>query len=405
MTNRSVLISGASVAGPALAFWLSRFGYDVTIVEKAPSLREGGYAVDFRGTAMEVLRRMGLLEAIRAEATNMGDMFYVNGKGKKTVRMPSAAFSGELEIMRGDLARIFYDATKADTRYIFGDSIARLDDNGDAVTVTFESGTVHDYDLVVGADGVHSNVRAKAFGPERDYVRDLGLSVSIFTAPNRLGLDYSGQLYPTAGHVAGVYSARHNTEARAMFYLQTTPEEAACREPAAQRAIIRRHFGRQGWIVPQLLNDMDTAPDFYFDSISQVHLPNWSCGRVVLLGDAAGCASPLSGMGTGMAVTGAYILAHELARTPDDHARAFAGYQQAMTPFVAGAQKFASESVGHFAPKTAFGVFMHALILKFVLPHISVETMLKDVLAGANSVSLDGYEEGEDMRPMLLAAE
>lgn len=391
MTLRSVLISGASVAGPALAFWLNRFGIETTIVEKAPALREGGYAVDFRGTSMEVLRRMGLLDAIRAEATNMGDMFYVDARGKPTVRMPSAAFSGELEIMRGDLARIFYDATRAGTRYLFGDSIAKIDDHGDAVTVTFESGLVRDFDLVVGADGVHSNVRAKVFGDERQYVRDLGMCVSIFTVPNRLQLDYSGQLYPTPGHVAGVYSARHNREARAMFYLQSTPEEAACREPAAQKAVIRRHFGRQGWVVPQLLDDMDAAPDFYFDSIAQTHLQHWSRGRVVLLGDAAGCASPLSGMGTGMAVVGAYLLAHELQRTPDDHARAFAAYQQAMTPFVAGAQKFAAESVGHFAPSTAFGVFMHRMIMKFVLPHLSVETMLKDVLAVANAVKLETY--------------
>ena len=190
---RSVLISGASVAGPALAFWLTRLGFAVTIVEKAPSLRPGGYAVDFRGTSMEALRRMGLLDAVRAQATNMGDMFYVNAKGKKTARLPAAAFSGELEIMRGDLAQILYDATRSAADYIFGDSIAALDDKGDRVTVRFESGKVRDFDFVVGADGVHSNTRAKAFGPDRRaFVRDLGMGVSIFTVPNRLGLDYSG---------------------------------------------------------------------------------------------------------------------------------------------------------------------------------------------------------------------
>ena len=387
---RSVLISGASVAGPALAFWLTRLGFAVTIVEKAPALREGGYAVDFRGTSMEALRRMGLLGAVRAEATNMGDMFYVNAKGRRTVRMPAAAFSGELEIMRGDLSRILYDATKADTTYIFGDSIAALTDLGDRVAVVFDSGRTANYDLVVGADGVHSNTRAKAFGPERDFVRNLGMCVSIFTTPNRLGLDHTGLLYTTPGAVAGIYSARHNTEARAMFYFHATPEEMAERDPATQRAIVRRHFAGQGWQVPQFLRDMQQAPDFYYDSISQVELDSWSRGRVVLLGDAASCASPLSGMGTGIAIVGAYILANELAATTD-HAHAFAQFQRKLTPFVAGSQKFARDATRGFAPTSNIGIWLRNLVMRFMLPLLPVEIMLKDVLAAANSVRLEDY--------------
>jgi 2-polyprenyl-6-methoxyphenol hydroxylase-like FAD-dependent oxidoreductase len=163
---RTVLISGASVAGPSLAFWLSRFGFEPTIVERSKKLREGGYAVDFRGTSMEALRRMDLLEAVKAEATNMGDMYYVDRRDRAVATMPAAAFSGELEIMRGDLARIFYDATKAGTEYIFGDSIAELAELGDGVEVRFESGMRRTFDLVIGADGLHSNVRTLAFGPE-----------------------------------------------------------------------------------------------------------------------------------------------------------------------------------------------------------------------------------------------
>ena len=391
MTVRSALISGASVAGPALAFWLSRLGWEVTIVEKAPALSPGGYAVDFRGTSMEALRRMSLLDAVKAQATEMGDMFYVNAKGKPTVRMPSEAFSGELEIMRGDLAQIFYDATKAHTRYVFGDSIARLDDHGDAVIVTFESGTVRDYDLVVGADGVHSNTRAKLFGDEQSCVHDLGMCVSIFTVPNRLGLDYSGRLFSQPGTVAGVYSARHNTEARAMFYFKATAEEMACREPAQQKAIIRRAFAGQRWVVPQLLADMDQAPDFYFDSISQVQLQSWSKGRVVLLGDAARCASPLSGMGTGIAVVGAYVLAHELAAA-SSHTEAFARYQQILTPFVAKSQKFARDAAkSGFAPDTRLGILLRDLVMRLIIPRLPVEVMLKDVLAAANAVKLGDY--------------
>ena len=388
---RSVLISGASVAGPALAFWLGRLGWDVTIVEKAPVLREGGYAVDFRGTSMEALRRMGLLEVVRAQATEMGDMFYVNKAGRPTARMPSEAFSGELEIMRGDLAQILYDATRDHARYVFSDSIARLNDHGEAVTITFESGLVRDYDLVVGADGVHSNVRSKAFGDERRFVHDLDMCVSIFTVPNRLQLDYSGRLFSQPGTVAGVYSARHNTEARAMFFFKASAEEMACREPAQQKAIVRRAFAGQSWVVPQLLVDMDQAPDFYFDSISQVQLENWSRGRVVLLGDAASCASPLSGMGTGIAIVGAYVLAHELAGA-QSHTEAFARYQQILTPFVEKSQKFARDAAkSGFAPDTRLGILIRDLVMRLVIPRIPVEVMLKDVLAAANAVKLSDY--------------
>ncbi len=386
----SVLISGASVAGPALAFWLARLGFDVTIVEKARTLRPGGYAVDFRGTSMEALRRMGLLDAVRAQATHMGDMFYVNARGRRGARMPAAAFSGELEIMRGDLARILYDATRNDAHYVFGDSIATLVDHGDRVVVTFESGAAADYDLVVGADGVHSNVRTKAFGPEAQFIDNLNMCVSIFTVPNRLNLDHTGLLFNRPGTVAGVYSARNNTEARAMFYFKASPAEMACREPAQQQAIVRHAFAGQGWQVPQLLADMAVAPDFYFDSISQVHLERWSAGRVVLLGDAASCASPLSGMGTGIAVVGAYILAHELAATTD-HAHAFAQFQRKLTPFVAGSQKFARDATRGFAPTSNIGIWLRNLVMRFMLPLLPVEIMLKDVLAAANSVQLDDY--------------
>ena len=389
-TPRSVLISGASVAGPALAFWLTRLGFAVTIVEKAPALREGGYAVDFRGTSMEALRRMGLLDAVRAQATNMGDMFYVNAKGRRTVRMLAEAFSGELEIMRGDLSRILYDATSTDTAYIFGDSIDEITDHGDRVTVAFESGKIADYDLVVGADGVHSSTRAKIFGPEQDFVRNLGMCVSIFTTPNRLGLDHSGLLYNAPGTLAGIYSACNNTEARAMFYFHASPEEMAERDPTAQRAIVRRHFAGQGWQVPQFLLDMQQAPDFYYDSISQVELPSWSKGRVVLLGDAASCASPLSGMGTGIAMVGAYVLAHELAAT-SDHARAFAEFQRKLAPFVTGSQKFARDATKGFAPSSNAAIWLRDLVMRVMLPLLPVEVMLKDVLAAANAVKLDDY--------------
>jgi 2-polyprenyl-6-methoxyphenol hydroxylase-like FAD-dependent oxidoreductase len=384
---RTVLISGASVAGPSLAFWLSRFGFQPTIVERSRQLREGGYAVDFRGTSMEALRRMDLLDAVKAEATNMGDMYYVDRRDREVATMPAAAFSGELEIMRGDLARILYDATKAGTEYIFGDSIAELAEFDDGVEVRFESGRQRSFDLVIGADGLHSNVRALAFGPEEQFVRDLGLYASIFTVPNRLNLDYSGRLFSAPGTVAGVYSARQNREARALMFFDGDFGDYDYRDVGAQKQFVRQRFAGQGWYVPQILADMDVAPDFYFDTISQVVIERWSRGRVALLGDAAHCASPLSGMGTGMAVVGAYILAHELNTARDDHQAAFASYQRKLQPFVDASQTLAHKAVGGFVPKGNFGIFMRNLMMK-LLPLMPADMVLKEAYAAADAISI-----------------
>lgn len=384
---RTVLISGASVAGPSLAFWLSRFGFEPTIVERSKKLREGGYAVDFRGTSMEALRRMGLLDAVEAEATNMGDMYYVDARDRAVATMPAAAFSGELEIMRGDLARIFYDATKAGTEYIFGDSIAELAEHGDGVEVRFESDAQRSFDLVIGADGLHSNVRSLAFGPEEQFVRDLGLYASIFTVPNRMNLDYSGRLYSAPGTIAGIYSARQNREARAMLFFTSAHDDYDYRDVGAQKQIVRERYAGQGWQVPQILADMEMAPDFYFDSISQVAMERWWKGRIALLGDAAHCASPLSGMGTGMAVVGAYILAHELRAAPDDHRTAFVTYQQKLLPFVTASQTLAHKAVGGFVPKGNLGIWMRNLMMK-LLPLLPADVVLKEAYAAANAISI-----------------
>jgi len=384
---RTVLISGASVAGPSLAFWLSRYGFQPTIVERSRQLREGGYAVDFRGTSMEALRRMGLLEAVKAEATNMGDMYYVDRRDREVATMPAAAFSGELEIMRGDLARILHDATNAGTEYIFGDSIAELIELDDGVEVRFESGMRRSFDLVIGADGLHSNVRALAFGPEEQFVHDLGLYASIFTVPNRLNLDYSGRLFSAPGTIAGVYSARQNREARALMFFDGDFGDYDYRDVGAQKQFVRQRFAGQGWHVPQILADMELAPDFYFDTISQVIIERWSRGRVALLGDAAHCASPLSGMGTGMAVVGAYILAQELNALRDDHAAAFSNYQLKLQPFVDASQTLAHKAVGGFVPKGNLSIWMRNLMMK-LLPLLPVEVMLKETYAAANAISI-----------------
>jgi 2-polyprenyl-6-methoxyphenol hydroxylase-like FAD-dependent oxidoreductase len=391
MENKSVLISGASVAGPALAFWLHRYGFRPTIVERAPAVRPGGYAVDFRGASVRVLERMGLLAQVQAVQTRIGAITIVDRNNKKVASMPDGFTSGELEILRGDLADIFHRATRENTEYIFDDSIAAMEQSSAGVDVLFQSGNRRRFDLVVGADGLHSGVRSLAFGNEANFVRYLGYYVSIFTVPNHLHLDHSGLYYGTLGKKVGIFSGGDPREAKASFFFSTCPLDFDRRDTQQQKAILRDHFHQEGWEVPRLLEIMSTAPDFYFDSVSQVKMKKWSAGRIVLLGDAAYCASPLSGMGTGMAVVGAYILAGELTQAGGDYALAFARYESLMRNFVDQCQKIADGGTDWFVPRTPLRLWLSNQMWK-ILPYTPWKNMMIEVpLKIGNSIHLKDY--------------
>ncbi|MFB8000771.1 FAD-dependent monooxygenase [Nocardia sp. NPDC056000] len=355
LANQNVLISGASIAGPALAFWLRRYGFRPTIVEKAPALREGGQAIDVLGTATEVIRRMGLLERVHALQTGKRGTSYVSADGTVKASISSEVFNGvgaggDTEIARGDLARVLYEATRDDVEYLFGDSIAELTETADGVHVTFEHSPARTFDLVIGADGVHSRTRALVFGPESDFVRHMGYYISIFTIPNLLNLDHWELDYNTPGKIAGSYSARENTEAKAIFAWASEQLDYDFRDGDAQRRILTDTFAEQGWEVPRLLTELHNAPDFYFDAMAQIKMDTWSRGRVSLVGDAGYCASPLSGQGADLALVGAYLLAGELAAAAGDYRIAFAAYEREMRPMVDACQRFA-EGVGQwYAP-------------------------------------------------------
>jgi 2-polyprenyl-6-methoxyphenol hydroxylase-like FAD-dependent oxidoreductase len=389
--NQRVLISGASIAGPALAFWLRRYGFSTTVVERAPTVRPGGYAVDFRGASLRVLERMGLRAEVERLQTRMGAITIVDKDHKKVASMPDGFTSGELEILRGDLAAIFYEATRAGTEYIFGDSIAGVEESDDGVDVLFEQGGVRRFDLVVGADGLHSKVRALAFGEEARFVRYLGYYVSIFTIPNYLNLDKSGLYYGTLGKKVGYFNSGDPAESKASFFFATEPLTYRRGDIAQQKMILRRHFAQEAWEVPRLMELMNTAPDFYFDSVSQVKMKQWSAGRCVLLGDAAYCASPLSGMGTGMAVVGAYILAGELAEAGGDHQIAFERYESQMRAFVNKCQGLADGGTEWFVPRTRSRLWLSNQMWK-ILPHTPWKNMMIEMpLKIGNSISLKNY--------------
>lgn len=354
MKTKSILISGASVAGPALAFWLHRYGFEVTVIERAYGIRPGGYAVDFRGAAIAVLERMELLEEVRRRETRTGTITVVDKHNKKVSSMPDGFTSGELEIMRGDLVEALYDATKQDVTYIFNDSITSMTEGPEGVEVTFEWEPTRQFDLVIGADGLHSNVRRIAFGEESKFCKHLGLYIGVFTTPNYMDLGMNGLFYSTPGKRVGLFGASQGTEARASFYFASELLKYDRRDIPQQKEILRSRFAKEEWEVPRLLELMEEAPDFYFDSISQIKMDRWSTGRIALLGDAAHCSSPLSGMGTSMAVVGAYILAGELKKAAGDYTVAFARYEEMMREFVTKGQQLADGGTTWFVPTTRF---------------------------------------------------
>jgi 2-polyprenyl-6-methoxyphenol hydroxylase-like FAD-dependent oxidoreductase len=389
----NVLISGAGIAGPALAYWLRRGGADVTVVERAPGLRAGGHAVDFRGAAhLSVLRRMGVLEEIERHRTGMGAMHYVNERGKRISSLPADLFAGDIEILRSDLARVLHDATAPlGVLYRFSDTITALDEDADGVTVAFEHAPPARYDLVIGADGLHSKVRALAFGPEEPYVRHLGLHCAIFPVANELGLEDTSLAYRTAGRVVIVASAEHNTGARAQLSFPSPADTHERRDPDAQRRLVTEAFEGIGWVTPRLLAAMHETDELYVDSVAQVRMPAWHTGRIALLGDAGYSPCLLSGMGSGLAVVGAYVLAGELARAGGDHVAGFAAYERLMRPYVEGAQRGAEGNAKMMVPQ---GRVLTALLNQYMrlVPYLPGKQMIADAARRtAEAVRLPTY--------------
>ncbi|QIG41683.1 FAD-dependent oxidoreductase [Nocardioides anomalus] len=338
-SGTTVLVSGASIAGPALAHWLVRHGAEVTVVEAAPGLRPGGQAVDARGVAREVIARMGLDEAVRAVRTRALGALTVDAAGEvvETQRVEDDGGDGyvaEIEVLRGDLAQVLHDDTRDSVEYLFGDRIASLSQDADGVDVEFASGTRRRFSLVVGADGLHSSLRSMVFGPRSQYVRHLGMALAFFTVPNDFGVDGWLVDHQADGRWAGLRPVPDPTRAIAMVSFPAPTFDVDVRDVVAQKRLVREAMAGFGWETARILEHVDAAEDFYLDQVAQVVLPRWSSGRVGLIGDAAFCASPMSGGGTGMALVGAYVLAGELAAAGWDPEAGFAAYQERMQDHV-----------------------------------------------------------------------
>ncbi|MGH3959466.1 FAD-dependent monooxygenase [Mycobacterium sp.] len=378
-----VLISGASIAGPVLAYWLARYGFDVTVVERAPALRKtGGHAVDLFRPAMEISAKMGVLSRIEACATGTTRLIIYRDNARRPVTVDltkifAAASDRHVEIMRDDLSEIYYDA--GDVEYLFGDSITAISPDGE---VTFERAAPRRFEAVVGADGLHSNVRRLVFGDEAGLTRFLGGYLAVASVPKALA--HNGEMagHVEIGRIAGIYTAQHLADARMLFMFHSPELGYDHRDNARQKDLLRNAFAGMAPRVDGWLEQLDETTTFYFDSITQLQLNNWSRGRVTLVGDAGYCPGPAVGGSTSLAVVGAYVLAGELARADGDHVAAFAAYEKQMREPVRHSRAFARGAAKTVVPGSRVAVWAvtRGVQLVSVLP-----TPLTRVLAKLNT--------------------
>jgi 2-polyprenyl-6-methoxyphenol hydroxylase-like FAD-dependent oxidoreductase len=361
-----VLISGAGIAGPTLAYWLGRYGIRSTIVESAPRLRAGGYIIDFWGAGFEIADRMGLVPELRANGYVLKELRVVGRDGKRVAGFPIEAFSRithgrYMSLPRSELSASIFGKIQDRVETIFGDSIGAIEQNENRVRVTFERAGARDFDLVVGADGLHSRVRQLVFGPESRFEKYLGLKAAAFQARGYRPRDELAYvMYTEVGKQVARFTMRGDTT---LFFLTFADEDPSIPEGMqTQKALLRRRFESKNWECPRIMDALDAADDLYFDRVSQIRMDPqtglWSRGRVTLVGDAAFCVSLLAGQGSALAMVAAYILAGELHRSGGDFAAAFGRYQTLFGPFVRKKQRAALGFAGTFAPKSKRAIFL-----------------------------------------------
>lgn len=376
MENKNILISGAGIAGTALAFWLKKFGFNPAIVEVAPRLREGGYAIDFWGAGFDVAEKMEILPGLSKVDLKLSELTFVDKNNKrrggmnyrKVVKwMNGRAFT----LLRSDLAKTIYNNLDKDIEIIFGDKISKIEQSENEVSITFQSGKTRSFDLVVGADGLHSNVRNMIFGDETQFEKYYGYYTASYTIPNPKG-DKEFSMYNVPSKQVALYPTNENTSA--VLYVFASPKRLSYNhhDIETQKQILRNQFENIGWRCADLISKIDTAPDFYFDAVSQIQMKNWSKNRVVLVGDACDCPSLLSGQGSTLAMVGAYILAGELKNANGNFKVAFEQYQNIFKEFIDDKQQLAQKFAKQFVPKSTFGIWLRNVVVGLMfLPFVS----------------------------------
>lgn len=391
-----VLISGASIAGPVLAYWLTHRGFDVTVVERAPQLRKtGGHAIDLFGPAMEIAEKMGVLDAVMAHATGTERIIFHRQGARSPAqidyhKLSSALSDRHVEIMRDDLSEIFYDAGRDAVEYLFGDHITGIDADG---TATFARGAARQFDLVVGADGLHSGVRQLVFGADSGHEEFLGAYLSVVSVPKSLARDGEMTGFIDVDRTAMIYTADHLDDGRAVFLFRPVNGfDYDHRDTASQQRQLHDRFAGMSTEVDRWLDELGRTPAFYFDAITQLQLTSWSRGRVTLVGDAGYCPGPAVGGSTSLAVIGAYVLAGELQRAGGDPAVGYAAYERVMREPVIGARALAKSMAKNILPSSPLGI--RTLIVAGQLISV-LPTRMTAAVAGLNSKGLRLYDSIE----------
>jgi 2-polyprenyl-6-methoxyphenol hydroxylase-like FAD-dependent oxidoreductase len=389
MNTKRILISGGGIAGLTLAIALKRHGFDPLVIEREPGLRREGYMMDFFGSGWDVAERMGLLPALREIRYPIDTLEFVDRAGAPYVHMPIERMRHALDdkyvyLRRQDFERILAErAREQGVAVRYGCSLASLEDTGDAVTARFTDGSAEAFALVVGADGVHSRVRELVFGPEAQFARFLGLYVAGFHAPSEgFSIGRTVKLYEETDRVAFLYPLdARRLDATYVF------RQAEIHVPHAERlAFLRARYRGAGWITRDVLNAYAGDDPIFFDSVTQIVMPQWHKGRVALIGDACGCLTLLAGQGSHMAMAGGYVLAQELARQPD-HETAFAAYQNFLRPHVERRRKDAARFAGLFVPGARSRPWLRRLVIKLLFSNAGLKYGLrffgsKSALAG-----------------------
>lgn len=373
-----IAISGAGVGGCALAYWLLRYGHEPTLIEVAPQFRAGGYIIDFWGIGYSIIERMGLLPPVCKAGYQVTQVRFVDDDGRQVSgfgvdsirRMVQDRFTS---LPRGELASVIHDSIKDRAEVLFDNSITALDEDADGVRVSLKSGDERRFDLVIGADGLHSKVRELVFGPQQQFERDLDYCVAAFEASGyrpRDELAYVGHARP--GRQISRFSLRGDRTLFMLVFATSHLEGPVPQSLRERKEVLARVYAGSGWETGAIIERLQHTDDLYFDRVSQISMPTWTRGRIALLGDAAACVSLLAGEGTGLAIAEAYVLAGEINRSRGDHLAAFAAYENRLHEFLDTKQKSARNFARTFAPTTEFGLWLRNQAMKLMaIPKIA----------------------------------
>ncbi len=386
MNEKTVLISGAGIGGPALAFWLKAAGFEPTLVELAPALRTGGYVIDFWGLGYDIAERMGLAKDIDRIGYHMREMRIVDDAGKRVAGFGTKVFreltGGRFVTLgRSDLSRLLFEKIEGTTESIFGDEIVGLQERADCVRVQFKRAGERRFGLVIGADGLHSNVRRLAFGRRGRFEKQLGYMVAAFEVCGYRPRDEEVYvIYSERGRMLGRF-ALHDDRTLFLFVFAGTVPLPVMLDLPAQKALLHERFGEGKWECACILAELDRTQDLYFDRVSQIRMESWSQGRVALVGDAAFCVSLMAGQGAALALISAYVLAGELAKAGGRHEEAFGKYEELLRAYTSSKQRGAERFAAAFAPKTRWGLFLRNQVIKaFSFPGFARLTFGRDIV-------------------------